>query len=117
MTTKLLTFLAFLLLTGADAALAHAIVLRSSPSEGETVAGPDLAIEIHFNSRIDGKRSRLALTGPDGARVALSLRAAPPDTLSAAAAALAPGAYRLHWQTLSVDGHLTQGDVSFRVGR
>ncbi len=118
MTIKLLSILAFSLLTPAEAALAHALVLRSSPSEGTTVSGPDLMIEIRFNSRIDGKRSRLTITGPDGASVTLPLRpAASPETLSGEATGLAPGAYRLHWQTLSVDGHLTQGDVSFQVGR
>jgi hypothetical protein len=30
---------------------------------------------------------------------------------------LAPGRYRLHWQTLSPDGHITQGDIPFAVSR
>ena len=32
-------------------------------------------------------------------------------------AGLAPGSYVLRWQVLSVDGHITRGDIPFKVGR
>ena len=35
--------------------------------------------------------------------------------LAAKASGLAPGAYRLRWQVLSVDGHVSRGDVNFKV--
>jgi copper resistance protein C len=110
--------LAFALLSFAAAsAAAHAIVIASSPAVNAKVAGPNLPIELRFNSRIDRERSRLTLVRPDGAATTLALAAdTPPGLLAARANGLAPGAYRLRWQVLSIDGHITRGDIPFSVG-
>ncbi|WP_363349641.1 copper resistance CopC family protein [Methylocystis echinoides] len=100
------------------AAEAHAIVLNSTPRPDATVKGESIAIEIRFNSRIDAGRSHIKLVKLDGDVVSLPLaNSASEDTLQATATGLAPGGYRLHWQTLSPDGHITQGDIPFRVSR
>jgi methionine-rich copper-binding protein CopC len=109
-------------LAAAPAAWAHAIILESSPAVNATVAGPDVDITLRFNSRIDRARSSISLAGrtaPQVARpTALSLIAADsPDVLKTRAAGLAPGHYTLRWQVLSVDGHITRGDIPFTVGR
>lgn len=97
-------------------AFAHAILSHSTPREAQIVAGPELAVELRFNCRIDARRSRLLLVAPDLRSLVLPLREAPaPDALRADLADLRPGEYRLLWQVLSVDGHLTRGDISFRV--
>jgi methionine-rich copper-binding protein CopC len=102
----------------ADSAFAHAIVVASTPSPRQTVSGPELAIEIRFNSRVDPARSRLTLVRPDGASVVLPLvGSGPSETLSGAASGLENGRYRLLWQTLSVDGHITHGEIPFEVSR
>ena len=98
-------------------ARAHAIIVSATPANGAVIAGSELAIEIRFNARVDSRLSRLTLATPDGGSVILPLADGAPDALQAKASGLAPGAYRLHWQTLSVDGHLTQGDISFEMGR
>ena len=101
---------------GATPALAHAIVIDSTPASGGVVTGPDLTIELRFNSRIDHRRSRLILYLADGS--ARPLSQAPdvaPDVVAARAVGLAPGAYRLRWQVLAVDGHITRGDIPFKV--
>ena len=60
-----------------------------------------------FNCRNDARRSRLRPISPD-----MHGDASP----SARSAALRDDTtYRLHWQVLSVDGHIT-GAISFRVG-
>jgi methionine-rich copper-binding protein CopC len=98
------------------AALAHAIIVASTPAVGAVVAGPDIAVELRFNSRIDQERSRLTLTGPDGKAEALTMATADaPEILQAAARGLQPGAYKLRWQVLAVDGHITRGDIPFRI--
>ena len=108
----------FWLVLWSDAASAHAIVLTSKPGPAETVRGDALEIEIRFNSRIDAARSSLRLFKPEGGAVALApADAASDDTLKATATGLAPGAYRLHWQTLSPDGHISQGDIPFVMSR
>lgn len=100
------------------AAEAHAIVIASSPRPDQTVTGEELAIEIRFNSRIDAGRSHLRLFKIDGDAATLPMTdASSPDTLKATARGLTPGRYRLHWQTLSPDGHITQGDIPFVVVR
>jgi methionine-rich copper-binding protein CopC len=35
--------------------------------------------------------------------------------MRAVAKAVAPGSYRLEWVVLSVDGHITRGNVMFKV--
>ena len=80
------------------------------------MTGDALAIEIRFNSRIDAARSHLKLYRIDGGVVSLPLTdAGADDMLKASASSLAPGRYRLHWQTLSPDGHISQGDIPFGV--
>lgn len=95
---------------------AHAIIVKSDPAAGSRVAGPVAHLHLQYNSRIDAERSRLVLDLPDGRSRALSIHAeTSPDTLDADAEGLSPGAYRLHWQVLSVDGHITRGDIPFEV--
>jgi methionine-rich copper-binding protein CopC len=108
---------AALLLLVASAA-AHAVLLESSPSLNAAVAGPDVPIKLRFNVRIDASRSRFTLVRPDGTTTPLELaKDSPADTLSARASGLAPGAYRLRWQALASDGHITRGEIPFTVAR
>jgi copper resistance protein C len=101
-----------------DAAFAHALVIASTPRAEAVVTGDTLAVEIRFNSRIDGERSHLKLFKIDGDAVSLPLAdAGAEDLLKATASGLTPGRYRLHWQTLSPDGHISQGDIPFSVSR
>jgi len=97
-------------------AFAHAILLQSTPAANAVVEQPTTRISLTFNSKIDGQRSRLTLIGPDGSQQTLAL--APQntaDTLTASARDLKSGEYRLRWQVLAVDGHITRGEISFRV--
>jgi len=97
-------------------AMAHAIVIKSDPAVDATVAGASVPIALRFNSRIDQERSRVTLYGPDGKSATLPLApSTSPDLLTGTASGLAPGDYRLHWQVLSVDGHITRGDIPFKV--
>jgi methionine-rich copper-binding protein CopC len=103
---------------GVRMALAHAIVVAAQPSAHQTVAQSEFSIEIRFNSRVDVARSRLTLARPDGASVILPLLGSgASDTLTAKAAGLENGHYRLLWQTLSIDGHITHGEIPFEVKR
>lgn len=92
-------------------------MLASTPTVGARLDAPPARLSLRFNSRIDHGRSRLTLFGPDGASQVLPLDpAAEPTLMSAAApAGLAPGAWRLRWQVLAVDGHITRGDIPFIV--
>ncbi len=113
----LLVALAFISGAGmAEHAAAHALVLDSTPGVDSVLTGPDLWIELRFNSRIDSKRSKLSLLEADGrGRELALLDGGAEGTLSARVTGLAAGAYRLRWQVLAVDGHITRGDIPFRV--
>ena len=101
---------------GVQTADAHAILLESTPSLKAKVQGPDLPIRLRFNVRIDANRSRLTLLRPDGSAQTLELSKQPSaDLLTAQATGLVPGDYRLRWQVLASDGHLTRGEIPFAV--
>jgi copper resistance protein C len=100
----------------AASAGAHAVLLESQPSLKSTVSGPDVPVKLRFNVRIDAGRSRLTLVAADGSMQTLEIsQAASPDVLSAQAKGLAPGDYRLRWQVLASDGHITRGEIPFTV--
>lgn len=107
----------FGVVAGSRPALAHAILLEASPAANSTVRGPDLDVRLRFNSRIDGERSRLSLGLPGGKVRILELEspAVGPAILSAKLRGLAPGSYRLRWQVLAADGHITRGEIPFQV--
>jgi copper resistance protein C len=109
--------LVVLIVTGiAHPVWAHAVLVDSKPKASSSVAGPDLPIWLKFNVRVDGSRSRLHLIAPDGSAVALDAVKQPtPDALATHAAALKPGAYKLQWQVLASDGHISRGEVDFTV--
>ena len=109
--------LTLILLAGfARPAWAHAILMESKPAIHASVKGPDVTIWLRFNVRIDGSRSRLRLVAPDGSQQTLPLpKQSSPDILQSQASGLKPGAYKLQWQVLASDGHMSKGEVPFTV--
>jgi copper resistance protein C len=111
-----LSLLLILLAAAARPAWAHAVLVESKPKADATVAGPDVPIWLRFNVRVDGSRSRLHLLAADGTAATLdSVKQPTPDTLETHAVGLKPGAYRLQWQVLASDGHISRGEVHFTV--
>ncbi len=95
---------------------AHAILVESMPKLDSVVTGPEFSIVLRFNVRIDARRSRLRLSGPDGALITVGIANQPsPDTLQSTVRGLKPGAYQLIWQVLASDGHMSEGKVPFTV--
>jgi copper resistance protein C len=95
-------------------AFAHAHLLSSSPQADSTVHGPDVAIDLKFNSRVDSARSHLDLVMPDGK--VQSLKISPlGDAELGSQTRLSPGKYTIRWQALSTDGHITRGEIPFTV--
>ncbi|MGB7436683.1 MAG: copper resistance CopC family protein [Candidatus Acidiferrum sp.] len=94
----------------------HAILKESRPAANSKVTGPDVPIMLRYNVRIDAKLSKVQLLNPDNSITDLKIEAqSSPDTLNAKATGLNPGAYRIHWQVLAPDGHITRGEVPFTV--
>jgi methionine-rich copper-binding protein CopC len=94
----------------------HAILKETSPVAGSTVSGPDVPIMLKFNVRIDATRSKLQLMTPDNQMVDLNVEQQnSPDTLNTKATGLKTGEYKIAWQVLAPDGHITRGLVPFKV--
>lgn len=105
-----------LLLTGALPIRAHAILKETSPAANSSVAGPDVPLKLKFNVRIDAARSKLQLLHPDNSVTDLVIdKQGTADTLTSKATALKPGAYKVRWQVLAPDGHITRGEIPFIV--
>ena len=106
--------LAFVLITAP--AWGHAVLVESYPAAKSEVAGPDLEIRLKFNVRIDAPRSRLQLVLADGSTRPLILTSGgSPNLVTSSATGLRPGNYKLLWQVLASDGHITRGAIPFVV--
>ena len=104
------------LLPVSEPALAHAILMQSSPAAESSVPAGTVDMSFRYNSRIDRARSRLTITSPDHRQSVLKiLPSTSPDLLQSSAQLSTPGAYVVRWQVLAIDGHITRGDVPFTV--
>lgn len=98
----------------ATVAWGHAILVASSPEANSIVSGPNIDITLKFNVRIDSARSVLRLVNDSGMERALSLAPGKAsNVVSATANDVTPGKYKLAWQVLASDGHITRGEVPF----
>ena len=83
----------------------HAVLKETRPAANSKVVGPDVP-----------KLSKLQLLHPDNSTTDLQIEGqSSPDTLNAKATGLKPGAYRIRWQVLAPDGHITRGEIPFTV--
>jgi copper resistance protein C len=97
-------------------AMAHAVLVQSSPAINATMSGPDVAVSMKFSSRVDGARSTMLLSTSDGQSKPLTIeRQGAPDTLTTHLTHLSPGKYAIRWQVLATDGHVTRGEIPFHV--
>ena len=108
------TLLALLLLT-ATAVFGHALLLESTPAANATVSGPELAISLRFNTRIYAERSRVDIVSLERSVRPIVISGAAEGAVHGKVKDLKPGAYRLQWQVLATDGHITRGEVPFAV--
>ena len=99
-------------------AVAHALVVASEPAAGAALdgrAGPRLGAlqQPHrpgaqpAGAARAGERASVACRRGHGRRCMLAARAE--------GVSWAPGAWRLRWQVLALDGHITRGDVPFTL--
>lgn len=102
----------------ATPAAAHSLLLQSVPAADVALPSAPERLTLRFNNRVEKHLCKVRV-GASGAP-AHDLRIMPgegaPDTLVAVLPPLGPGAYRVHWQVLSTDGHIVSGAFSFRLG-
>jgi methionine-rich copper-binding protein CopC len=97
-------------------AFCHAIVIASDPAAGSILPSAPFEATIRFNNRIDVARSNLVVLDASRQITALTVRpVSDPDVMAGSVPPLRPGRYRLRWQVLALDGHITRGDIPFSV--
>ena len=96
---------------------AHALLVRSQPANGSTVAVVPDVVRLWFNEEISSEVSTARLVDRSGVAVAgTSVRAAP-QALEVRVPDLARGTYGVLWRVLAEDdGHTSSGTVVFSVG-
>lgn len=109
---------ATVLAASAGSAWAHAHLKTSAPAAGTAAAAP-AEIDLAFTEGVNPKFTGIALSGPGGAAVPTGparLGSGGDATLAVPISGrLAPGAYKVDWHALAVDGHKTEGSFTFTV--
>jgi copper transport protein len=98
-------------------AIAHALLVRSQPANGATVAAaPDL-VRLWFSEEISTEVSTARLVDRSGATVAGTTVRADAQLVELHVPGLARGTYGVLWRVLAADdGHTSSGTVVFSVG-
>jgi copper transport protein len=103
-------------LANANAAHAHASLIRSEPSDGVVVEQPPPALTLTFNEPVSPVALRLVQ--PNGEVVELERAEAKGATIVVAPpAGLSRGTHLLSWRVISADGHPVGGALTFSVGQ
>lgn len=104
----------------AGASLFHLALKRAEPAQGATVHGAPTALRLWFTEAPEVAVTKVRLTlAKDTVAVgtpALDTSAGKPIVVPIPRA-LGPGAYTVHWSTMSRDGHPVKGSYGFTVAR
>ncbi|NKI22005.1 hypothetical protein HFN20_12370 [Paenibacillus dendritiformis] len=95
---------------------AHANLASSKPLADAELDTAPTEIRIAFTEGIDAKLSSLTLWDEDGREIGGAVSGEGGDTLVKALPELKNGVYKVKWQVLSVDTHVTEGSYRFAVG-
>jgi methionine-rich copper-binding protein CopC len=99
-------------------AYAHAHLEEAVPAAGGTVTAAPAELQLDFSEGVEPRFTKVAVTGPSGAPVAVGALHVDPDNnkhLFVPVPTLAPGSYTVSWRAVAVDTHKTHGTYSFTV--
>jgi methionine-rich copper-binding protein CopC len=114
---KPLAFLLLFLLSPLTA-MAHTHLERSEPQENAVLESAPKTITLWFSSRIEPKFSHIKVTNSAGKFVHDGDSSTSEDQRQLSIKlieGLGAGAYEVHWNVISDDGHRMRGDYSFSV--
>lgn len=96
---------------------AHAYILQSTPLQDAELTDSPSTIRIKFTEKIDTKLSTITLqNSADGSSIPGTLSSEGAVTLLYTIPKLDKGVYKVSWQVLSLDTHITDGSFRFAVG-
>jgi methionine-rich copper-binding protein CopC len=100
-------------------ALAHALLMESTPKQDESLKTPATQAVLRFDAKIEKQVTRVTLVDGNGQKVKLPPlpedKDGPQDQLTIPFPTLKPGDYQLQYTVLAADGHTTIGVLQFRV--
>jgi methionine-rich copper-binding protein CopC len=103
----------------AAAALAHAHLDHAMPAPNSVQGVAPKEVTIWFTEALEPKFSTIEVRDANGTAMQAGPAVLVPGNtaqLRVSLKALAPGAYKVLWQVLSVDTHRSKGEFSFKVG-
>ncbi|PBC45658.1 copper resistance protein CopC [Rhodococcus sp. ACS1] len=110
----LLTMLASML--GAGTALAHSVVISSTPENGAEIASGPERVSVTFNEALQESFASLTVVGPDGNLWTKGDPVVEGPTVSAELGELGPaGVYTVAFRVTSADGHPVSGTRTFTL--
>ena len=98
---------------------AHGLLDRADPRPGSRVRTSPTHVSVWFTERLEPAYSRVRVLNAQGERADADdsrVDAADARQLRVSVPPLVTGTYKVLWRVLSVDGHLTEGEFTFRVG-
>jgi copper resistance protein C len=99
-------------------ALAHAVLVRSSPPHRAVLAQAPERIDLWFNERLEAAYSTASVWSETGSQVDardVAVASDDPRRLSVSLATRVPGHYTVKYRVLSVDGHVVDSLIIFTV--
>lgn len=113
-TVTLLVIAAAILLLLAQGAFAHAVLISSSPGQGERLASAPTEFRLRFSEPVAHVATSLVVR--DGSAADLSATVSGAD-VRVVAGPLDEGVYALNWRVVSEDGHPVSASIVFSVGQ
>lgn len=102
----------------AGAALAHILLEKTEPAEGEVLDRPPRSLRVWFNRPPDVEACHLTLTGPHGELELEGLHTMGENDLMVRIVGRVPdGEYTAKWKAAGDDGHVREGEWKFTVKR
>jgi copper transport protein len=102
----------------ATAASAHAVLLQTTPTNGQILNQAPRSISLRYNEPVEANLGSVRLFDTSGRRIDTSGPSKPSaeEVEVAVRTKLGPGAYVVTWRVISADSHPVQGSFTFQVG-
>jgi methionine-rich copper-binding protein CopC len=118
MRNLLLAGIAWAAATEPEYAVAHAIIVRTSPAQGGVAETNIGKVDVWYDAGIRDAFAALAVVSASGERVDkrdAAIDSADPAHVSVSVNPLTAGKYTVRYRALSADGHLVSGAWEFEV--
>lgn len=102
-------------LVGASQVMAHAVLVSSTPAQGERLGSSPVVMTLRFSEHVS--KVVATLVGRDGQAIPLSTEVFGDQIAIRLMEPLPRGAYALNWRTVSEDGHPVAASIVFAVGK